>query len=96
MADATGKLLRASVVITAVLVALQTLGVSVGGVLAFGGVGGIAVGFAARDLLANLFGGLTIYLDRPFRVGDWILSPDREIEGTVIEIGWRTHGDTYL
>jgi MscS family membrane protein len=68
---------------------LQTLGVSISGILAFGGIGGIAVGFAAKDLLANFFGGLMIYLDRPFAVGDWIRSPDREIEGTVVNIGWR-------
>jgi len=47
------------------------------------------VGFAARDLLANFFGGLMIYMDRPFSVGDWIRSPDRNIEGTVEKIGWR-------
>ena len=87
--DAIAKLLRLSVLITAALVALQTLGFSISGVLAFGGVGGIAVGFAARDLLANFFGGLTIYLDRPFSVGDWVRSPDRNIEGTVEKIGWR-------
>jgi MscS family membrane protein len=88
-ATAMGKLLRISVLITAALSVLQTLGVSVSGILAFGGVGGIAVGFAAKDLLANFFGGLMIYLDRPFVVGDWIRSPDREIEGTVVDIGWR-------
>jgi len=87
--DAIAKLLRLSVLITAALVGLQTLGFSISGVLAFGGVGGIAVGFAARDLLANFFGGLTIYLDRPFSVGDWVRSPDRNIEGTVEKIGWR-------
>ncbi len=87
---AVAKLTRVAVIVTAALVMLQTLGFSVSGVLAFGGVGGIAIGFAARDLLANLFGGLTVYLDRPFSVGDWIRSPDREIEGTVEEIGWRT------
>lgn len=87
--DAIAKLLRLSVMITAGLVAMQTLGFSISGVLAFGGVGGIAVGFAARDLLANFFGGLMIYLDRPFSVGDWVRSPDREIEGTVERIGWR-------
>ena len=87
--DAIVKLLRLSVIITAFLVALQTLGFSISGVLAFGGIGGIAVGFAAKDLLANFFGGLMIYLDRPFSVGDWIRSPDREIEGTVERIGWR-------
>ena len=87
--DAIVKLLRLSVLITAFLVALQTLGFSVSGVLAFGGVGGIAIGFAAKDLLANFFGGLMIYLDRPFAIGDWVRSPDREIEGTVERIGWR-------
>ena len=87
--DAIVKLLRLSVLITAFLVALQTLGFSISGVLAFGGIGGIAVGFAAKDLLANFFGGLMIYLDRPFAVGDWVRSPDREIEGTVERIGWR-------
>ncbi len=87
--SAIGKLLRASVIITAVLVILQTMGYSISGVLAFGGIGGIAVGFAAKDLLANFFGGLMIYLDRPFKVGDWVRSPDKEIEGTVEKIGWR-------
>lgn len=86
---AVGKLLRIAVVITAALVLLQSLGYSISGVLAFGGVGGIAVGFAAKDLLANFFGGLMIYMDRPFKVGDWVRSPDQEIEGTVEEIGLR-------
>jgi MscS family membrane protein len=84
-----GRLLRISVLITGTLVVLQTLGISISGVLAFGGIGGVAVGFAAKDLLANFFGGLMIYLDRPFSIGDWVRSPDRNIEGTVEDIGWR-------
>ena len=88
-ARAIGKLLRASTMITAALVVLQTLGFSISGVLAFGGIGGIAVGFAAKDMLANFFGAMVVYLDRPFVVGDWIRSPDQEIEGTVEDIGWR-------
>jgi len=88
-AAAIGKLLRVSIVITAVLIAMQTLGFSVSGVLAFGGIGGIAIGFAARDMLANFFGALMIFMDRPFSVGDWIRSPDKDIEGTVEDIGWR-------
>jgi len=86
---AIGKLVRLALLITGSLVILQTLGISVSGVVAFGGVGGIAIGFAARDLLANFFGGLMIFLDRPFSVGDWVRSPDREIEGTIEHIGWR-------
>ncbi len=87
--EAVAKLLRLSVTVIATLVILQTLGVSVAGVLAFGGIGGLAIGFAAKDLLANFFGGLMLYLERPFVVGDWIRSPDREIEGDVEQIGWR-------
>jgi MscS family membrane protein len=87
--NAISKLSRMVVIITVVLIALQTLGYSISGVLAFGGVGGIAIGFAAKDLLANFFGGFIIHLDRPFKVGDWIRSPDRNIEGTVEQIGWR-------
>ena len=68
---------------------LQILGIPISGIIAFGGIGGIAVGFAAKDLLANIFGGMMIFLDRQFRIGDWIRSPDQEIEGMVEEIGWR-------
>ena len=87
--DAMGKLVRISILITSGLVMLSELGVEVSAVMAFGGIGGLAVGLAAKDLLANFFGGLTVYLDRPFKVGDWVSSPDRAIEGTVEAIGWR-------
>ena len=88
-ADALAKLARAVVLVIGMLVLLQQFGVSPSSLLAFSGVGGIAVGFAARDVLANIFGGMTVYLNRPFSVGDWIRSPDRDIEGVVEAIGWR-------
>ena len=88
-AYAIAQLLRISVIITAFLAGLQTMGVNISAILAFGGIGGIAIGFAAKDMLANFFGGLMIYLDRPFAVGDWVRSSDRNIEGTVERIGWR-------
>ena len=84
-----GKLVRATILIAGFLLVMQAFGISVTGVLAMGGVGGLAVGFAARDLLANLFGTIMIFIDKPFKVGDWVRSPDREIEGTVEEINWR-------
>ncbi len=87
---AMAKLLRTAVIITGVLLVLQALGYNISSVLAFGSIGGLAVSFAAKDLLANFFGGLMVYMDRPFSVGDWIRSPDRNIEGTVEKIGWRT------
>lgn len=87
--DGLSKVSRIVVIVVAILAVMQTLGFSISGVLAFGGMGGIAVGFAAKDLLANFFGGLMIHLDRPFNVGETIRSPDKQIEGKVEHIGWR-------
>ncbi len=72
-----------------IIFGLEYIGVNVKGLMALGGIGGIAVGFASKDLLSNLFGGLSIFLDKPFTVGDWISSPDKSIEGVVENIGWR-------
>lgn len=87
--QAIAKVARLLFIVMGVLSVMQTLGLSLSGLLTFGGVGGLIVGLAAKDLLSNFFGGLMIYFDRPFKVGDWIRSPDREIEGTVERIGWR-------
>ncbi len=92
--DATGtrmvaRLIRISLVLAAGLTALSETGVSVSGILAFGGVSGLAVGLAAKDPLANFFGAVMISLDRPFVEGDEIRSPDRSVEGFVEHIGWR-------
>ncbi|WP_062269941.1 mechanosensitive ion channel family protein [Endozoicomonas arenosclerae] len=73
----------------AVLILAQKLGYSLSALLAFGGVGGLIVGMAAREWLANFFGGLMLILDKPFKEGDWVRSPDRQIEGHVEHIGWR-------
>ncbi|WP_413112164.1 mechanosensitive ion channel family protein [Thaumasiovibrio sp. DFM-14] len=87
--NALGKLVSMIILVFAFLSIVQSLGVSISGILAFGGMGGLIVGMAAKDLLANFFGALVIYFDRPFKVGDWVRSPDRQIEGTVERIGWR-------
>lgn len=87
--DALSKLGHLVIIVTTIVTVVQTLGISISGLLAVGGVGGIAIGFAAKDILANFFGGFTIYMDRPFVVGDWIRSPDKDIEGTVEKISWR-------
>jgi len=76
-------------IVVIALIVLHAFDINITGLVAFGGIGGIAVGFAARDLLANFFGALMIYFDKPFLVGDLIRSPDRQIEGTVEHIGWR-------
>lgn len=87
--EALAKILKLLAFVLTGLFFLNAFGVSLTGLLAFGGIGGIAVGFAAKDLLGNVLGGLMIYLDKPFTVGDWIRSPDRQMEGVVEKIGWR-------
>jgi MscS family membrane protein len=87
--DALTKLIKLVLFIITALVVLNNVGVSISGILAAGGAGGLVIGFAAKDLFANFFGGLTIYLDRPFNVGDWIRCDERSIEGAVEHIGWR-------
>ncbi len=86
---AVAQIVRIVILLITAMIAMQALGVSVSTVLTFGGAGALAVALAAKDLLGNLFGGLMIFLDRPFSVGDWIRSPDKEVEGTVEHIGWR-------
>jgi len=86
---AIAQLLRLAAIIIAVLILLQVFGIPISGIVAFGGASGIVLGFASKDMFTNFFGGLMIFLDRPFAIGDWIRSPDREIEGTVEYIGWR-------
>lgn len=87
--NAVSKILRLMVLVVGGLAMMQNLGLSLSGVLTFGGVGGLIVGMAAKDLLANFFGAIMIYFDKPFKLGDWIRSPDREIEGVVEKIGFR-------
>lgn len=83
------KILQAVVVVVLGVTVLQTFGIGISGILTFGGIGGLIVGFAAKDMLENFFGGLMLHMDRPFKTGDWIRSPDRNLEGTVEKIGWR-------
>ena len=83
------RILKILVVVITDLIIMQEIGLSISGLLAFGGVGGLIVGLAAKDLLSNFFGGMMIFFDRPFRVGEFIKSPDRNIEGIVEKIGWR-------
>ena len=83
------RIIKIIVVVITLLIIMQELGLSISGLLAFGGVGGLIVGLAAKDLLSNFFGGMMIFFDRPFRVGEFIKSPDRNIEGIVEKIGWR-------
>jgi MscS family membrane protein len=74
--------------ILAFILLVQNMGYSVSGLLAGLGIGGLAVGLAAKDTLANVFGSVAILLDRPFTIGDWIAGDG--FEGVVEEIGLRS------
>src|SRR5690606_9404234 len=74
--------------IAGVGVVLQTVDVNIGSLLAGLGIGGIAVALAAKDTLANFFGSIMIFADRPFQVGDWVAIGGAE--GIVEEVGFRS------
>ena len=83
------RVARYIIIIIAVLTTMDSLGISISGLLAFGGIGGAVVAFAAKDTLSNFFSGIMIFTERPFVVGDWIRCPDVNVEGVVENIGWR-------
>ncbi|HSQ97454.1 MAG TPA: mechanosensitive ion channel family protein [Rickettsiales bacterium] len=87
--DTVEKLSKVAIFIIWTILVLGKMGFNLNALLAFGGAGGVIIGFAGKDLFTNIFGGLIIYLDKPFSVGDWISSPDKQIEGDVEVIGWR-------
>ena len=87
--QAVSRVVQFTIIVLLGIFLMQIFDISVTGILTFGGVGGLVVGFAAKDMLENFFGGLMLHMDRPFKTGDWIRSPDRNIEGTVERIGWR-------
>ena len=88
--DGIAKLGKIMLFIIGLLAVLQTLGVPLAAIYTAAGGAGIGITLAAQDMLKNIFGGLMLYFDRPFSIGDWISSPDKQIEGTVEKIGWRT------
>ncbi|ELX8662942.1 mechanosensitive ion channel family protein [Yersinia enterocolitica] len=83
------RMLKITLVVVVVLLYGEHLGMSFSGLVTFGGIGGLAVGMAGKDILSNFFSGVMLYFDRPFNIGDWIRLSDRHIEGVVVEIGWR-------
>lgn len=82
------KTLRFFVVVMGIIAILQNNGYNVASLIAGLGIGGLAIALAARETLANFFGSITIFVDRPFKVGDWIKTGD--VEGTVEEVGFRS------
>ncbi len=82
------KSLKILVTVMGVLFILDNLEADIWSLLAGAGVAGVAVAFAAQDTIRNLFGSVTVFLDRPFQVGDWVILGG--VEGTVEEVGFRS------
>lgn len=84
------KILQVVLSIVFLMFILVRLGLNPKGLLAFGGASGVVIGFAAKDFLSNIFGGLLVYFDKPFDVGDWVgVVGMPKLEGEITEIGWR-------
>ncbi len=82
------KTTKVAIIIIGITIVIQLWGYDVGAIITGLGIGGLAVALAAKDTLANFFGSLTIMVDRPFKIGDWIICAG--VEGTVEDIGFRT------
>lgn len=82
------KSLKVLMVVIGGLFILQNLHVDIGSLLAGLGLGGLAFALAAKDTVANLFGSVMIFVDRPFQIGDWVRIGD--IEGNIEEVGFRS------
>lgn len=82
------KAIRFAIGALALLIVAQEWNYSISGLLAGLGLGGLAFALAAKDMLANVFGGLVILLDKPFAMGDWIQAGDSE--GTVEDMNFRS------
>ncbi|MGB0453549.1 MAG: mechanosensitive ion channel family protein [Bacteriovoracaceae bacterium] len=83
------KTLKTFIVLIGIIFIGNSLTLDMKSILAGMGIGGIAFALAAKDTISNLFGSLTVLLDRPFRIGDWVVI-DGEIEGVVSEVGLRS------
>jgi small-conductance mechanosensitive channel len=88
------KAVKYSIYVFAGVIALDVLGINVAPLLAGMGIAGIAVGFAAKDTLSNVIGGIQIIIDRPFQLGDrieiWSAPKQQATWGDVIDIGLRS------
>jgi len=77
------------VIIGSIMLVLSIWEVNVTPLLASAGIAGVAVALAAKDTLANFFGGISIFIDKPYKIGDYIVL-DRGERGEVVKIGIRS------
>jgi MscS family membrane protein len=83
-----GRLSTIAIVILSALIVLQIFGFNIAPLLAFGSIGAASLGFASKDVMANLCSSVMLQISRPFVVGDEILLPEKNLQGHIEEIGW--------
>ena len=88
MFDFALKVIRFIIYIVEGFIIISVLGINLNGLVAGLGLGGVIITLAAQDTAKNLFGGLVVFLDKPFVVGDWIQMDN--FEGTVEDITFRS------
>lgn len=86
--DLISKLATISIIFITIFLLLDVTGRNMQTLIAFGGIGGLALAFASQQVISNFFGGLMVYLTRPFTIGEWVSIPEKKIEGHIEEIGW--------
>ncbi|MFN3740366.1 MAG: mechanosensitive ion channel family protein [Thermodesulfovibrionales bacterium] len=77
------------IIVLGLMVILSIWKINIAPVLASAGIAGVAVAIAAKDTLANFFGGLSLFVDKPFKLGDFIVV-DEKLRGEVVDIGIRS------
>lgn len=82
------RALKVAIVAIGAVFVLQNLQIDVASLIAGLGLGGLAFALAAKDTISHLFGSITIFLDKPFQIGDWVNTCG--VEGIVEEVGFRT------
>lgn len=87
--DIVAKVSRIVVIVILALIGLDAVGFNISGFVAFGSVSAAVIGFASKDMLSNILGALTLYLDAPFKVGELIKLPEKGVEGVIEKIGTR-------
>lgn len=86
--DLLRKITILTITFFTIFLLLEVTGRSAQTLIAFGGIGGLALAFASQQMISNFFGGLMVYTTQPFVVGEWVELPEKKIEGHIEEIGW--------
>lgn len=82
------KILKVTIWALAIIIGLSNAGYDVGALIAGLGIGGLAFALAAQDTVKNLFGGITIFTDKPFKIKDRVIASGHD--GVIEEIGLRS------